>query len=67
MLATFSASILEYFQVQLTKKVAEQNTKDIVIVLWAREKYWDEHLFTLSHILNNLNEWYAPNKRGYRN
>ena len=35
-------------------------------VLWGREKYWQTKLFTLTHRLNNMNEWYALNRRGYK-
>ena len=62
----FSASKFEYLQVQLIKKVSVQNDDDIDKVLWEIEKYWQVQLFTLSHGLNNLNEWYALNRRGYR-
>ena len=36
-------------------------------MLWEREKYWQAQLFTLTHGLNSPNEWYAQNRRGYRN
>ena len=61
-----SASKFEYLQVQLIEKVSVQNDDDIDKVLWEREKYWQAQLFTLSHGLNNPNEWYALNTRGYR-
>ena len=35
-------------------------------ILWEREKYWQARLFTLTHGLNDMNEWYALNRRGYR-
>ena len=35
-------------------------------VLWEREKYWQGQLFTLTHGLNIMNEWYALNRRGFR-
>ena len=53
-------------QVELIDKASVQNDDDIDKVLWEREEYWQEQLFTLSHWLNNLNEWYALNKRSYR-
>ena len=62
----FSTSKFEYLQVQLIEKVSVQNNDDIDKVLWQREKYWQGQLLTLSHGLNNPNEWYALNKRGYR-
>ena len=61
-----STSKCEYLQVQLIEKVSVQNDDDIDKVLWEREKYWQAQLFTLSHGLNNPNEWYALNRRGYR-
>ena len=61
-----SASKFEYLQVQLIDKVSVQNDDDIGKILWERGKYWQAQLFTLSHRLNNPNEWYALNRRGYR-
>ena len=51
---------------QLIENVSVQNDDDTDKVLWGREKYWQAQLVTLSHGLNNPNEWYALNKRGYR-
>ena len=48
------------------EKVFVQNDDDIDKVLWERKKYWQVQLFTLSHGLNNLNEWYALDRRDYR-
>ena len=56
----------EYLQVELIEKVSVQNDDKIDKVLWEREKYWQAQLFMLSHRLNNANEWYALNRRGYR-
>ena len=61
-----SASKFEYLHVQLIEKVFVQNDDDIDKVLWERKKYWQVQLFTLSHGLNNLNEWYALDRRDYR-
>ena len=61
-----SASRFEYLQVQLIEKVFMQNDDDLDKVLWERQKYWKAQLFTLSHELNNPNEWYALNRSGYR-
>ena len=55
----------EYLQVQLIEKVSVQNDDNIDKVLWEREKYWQAQLFTLNYGLNNSNEWYALNRRGY--
>ena len=60
-----SASKFEYLQSQLIE-VSVQSDDDIDNVLWEREKYWQAQLFTLSHGLNNPNEWYALNRKGYR-
>ena len=62
----YSTSKFEYLKVQLIEKVFVQNDDDIDKVFWEREKYWQAQLFTLSHVLNNPNEWYALNRRGYR-
>ena len=61
-----STSKFEYLQIQLIEKVSVQNDDDDDKVLWEREKYWQAQLFTLSHGINNPNEWYALNRRGYR-
>ena len=61
-----SASKFEYLQVQLIEKVSLQNDDDIDKVLWEREKYWQFQLFKIRHWLNNPNEWYGLNRRGYR-
>ena len=61
----FSTSKFEYLQVQLIEKVSVQNNDDIDKVLWQRKKCCQGQLFTLSHGLNNPNEWYALNRRGY--
>ena len=57
-----SASEFEYLQVQLIEKSSLQNDDDIDKILWEKEKYCQPQLFTLSHNLNNPNEWYALNK-----
>ena len=56
------ASEFEYLQVQLIEKSSLQNDDDIDKILWEKEKYCQAQLFTLSHNLNNPNEWYALNK-----
>ena len=61
-----SVSKFEYLQVQLIKKVFVENDDDIDKVLWEREKYWQAQLFALNQGLNNPNELYALNRRGYR-
>ena len=61
-----STSKFEYLQVQLIEEVSVQNDDNVAKVLWEREKYWQAQLFTLSHKLNNPNEWYALNRKGYR-
>ena len=56
----------EYLQVQLIEHVLVREGEDADKVLWEREKYWQVQLYTLKHGLNNMNEWYALNRRGYR-
>ena len=46
--------------------VLVRESEDADKVLWETEKYWQAQLFTLTHGLNNMNEWYALNRRGYR-
>ena len=62
----YSTSKFEYLQLQLIEKASAQNDDDIDKVLWEGEKHWQAQLFTLSHRLNNPNEWYALKRRGYR-
>ena len=45
-----SPSKFEYLQVQLMQILKK--------VLWGIQKYWQAQLFTLSHGLNNPNEWH---------
>ena len=56
----------EYLQVQLIEQVFARKGEDIDKILWEREKYWQAQLFTLTHGLNSISEWYAINRRGYR-
>ena len=49
----------EYLQVQLIKYVLATEGEDVDKILWKREKYWHAQLFTLTHGLNIINEWYA--------
>ena len=58
-----STSKFENLQLQLIVKVSVQNDDNIDKVLWERERYWQAQLFTLSHGLNNPNEWYALSRR----
>ena len=51
---------------QLIEQVFVREDEDADKILWEREKYWQAQLFTLTHGLNNRNEWYALNRRGYR-
>ena len=57
---------IKYLQLQLIEHVLVREGEDAGKVLWEREKYWQAQLFTLTHGLNNMNEWYALNRRGYR-
>ena len=46
---------------QLIEHVLVRGVEDAT-VLWERVKYWQAQLFTLTHGLNNMNEWYALNR-----
>ena len=48
----------EYFQVQLIEHVLVREGEDADKFLWEREKYWQAQLSTLTHGVNNMNEWY---------
>ena len=39
--------------------------KDVDKVFWKRETYWQVQQYTLTHRLNNMNEWYVLNRQGY--
>ena len=52
----------EYLQIQLIEHVSINNSKNIDKMLWERGKHWQAQLFTLTHILNSPNEWYAQNR-----
>ena len=56
----------EYLQVQLIEQVFARKGENIDKILCEREKYWQAQLFTLTHGLNSINEWYAINRREYR-
>ena len=58
--------LIEYLQVQLIEHVFVREGEDVDMVLWDREKYGQAQLFTLTQELNNMNEWYALNRRSYR-
>ena len=47
----------EYLQVQLIEYVFVREGEDVGKVLWEKEKYCQAQLFTLTHELNNMNEW----------
>ena len=51
---------------QLIEYVPVRETEDPDKVLGEREKYLQVQLFTLTHGLDNMNEWHALNRRGYR-
>ena len=57
---------MEYLQVQLIEHVVGREGEDIDKILWERVKYCQVQLFTLTHGLNSINEWYIINRRGYR-
>ena len=37
-----------------------------ISMLWEREKYWQEQLFTNSNGMNNINDLYSMKRKGYR-
>ena len=54
-------------QVQIIEHVLVREGEDADKILWEKEKYWQAQLFTLTHELNNMNEWYAFRiDQGYR-
>ena len=55
----------EYLQVQSIEQVFARKGADTDKILWEKEKYWQAQLFTLTHGLNSISEWYEINRRGY--
>ena len=51
---------------QLIEHAFVTEGKDTDKVLWEKGKKWQHQLFTLTHGLNNMNGWYALNRRRYR-
>ena len=50
---------------QLIEHVFIRASHDVDKALWQREKYWQAQFFILINGLNDMNEWYALNRRGY--
>ena len=53
-------------QIQVIECVSVGNQDDVEDRLWAREKYWQAQLFTLTRGLNSPSEWFSTNRKGYR-
>ena len=51
---------------QLIEHIFVREGEDANKVLWKRERYWKAQFFTLTHALNNMNEWCTLNPRGYK-
>ena len=51
---------------QLIEHVFLREGEDADKILWETEKYLQVQLFTLTHGLNNMDEWHALYRRGYR-
>ena len=56
----------EYLQVQLIEYVVVSEGEDADEVMMETGKYWQAQFITSIHGLNNMNEWYALKRRGYR-
>ena len=56
---------LENVEVQLIEEVKEGNY-DVQGKLWSRGKYWQAHLFTLTHGVNSAWDWFSSKRKGYR-
>ena len=55
----------ECLQVQHIEHVCVRKGEDRDKLLWEEKKYWQAQLFTLTQGLNNMNERYSLNRRGY--
>ena len=53
------------FAIQIIEVVPSNKQNDAF--LWEREKYWQAQLFTLTHGMNSLDDWYSTKRKGHRN
>ena len=56
----------EHLQLQLIEHAFVREGKHVEKLLWEREKYFQADFFFLTCWLNNMNEWYALKRPGYR-
>ena len=56
---------LENVEVQLIEEVKGGNY-DVEGKLSSREKYWQTQLFTLTHGVNSVWDWFSSNRKSYK-
>ena len=61
-----STSDFGYVKVQVIEQVYSEHPSKIEEVLWYRERYWKNNLFTVTHGMNSINDLYSKNRDGYR-
>ena len=54
-----------YFTIQIIEVIPTKLCNDEY--LWDREKYWQAQLFTLTHGMNSLDDWYCKKRKGHKN
>ena len=54
-----------YFSIQIIEVIPPKQCNEDY--LWKREKYWQAQLFTLTHGMNSLNDWYCKKRKGHSN
>ena len=56
-----------YLKVQLIEQVlCNDADKDIEVILWEREKYWQYQLFTNVYGINSVSDLYSRKRKGCR-
>ena len=55
--------LCKYFTIQLIEALPPDNCTDEH--LWKREKYWQAKLFTMTHGMNSLNDYYCKKRKGH--
>ena len=61
----FNKTDLQFLSVQTIEQVGS-NATNIEEILWRREKYWQSQLFTKTHGMNSLTDFYCSKRKGYR-
>ena len=52
-------------KVQIIEQVYSEEPSNIEEVLWFRERYWQNQLFTVTHGMNSINDLYGKKRKDY--